>query len=69
MGRYKDGEFKKLIVIYYCHKCQKDKQKELSEHEISGWENECGCCGSHGGIRLEFKCDCGKQNNFSIGSW
>jgi hypothetical protein len=51
--------------------CPKGHVTQLGESvNVTGWEQDCELCGSHGGVELDFVCaECNKSYTIDLNSW
>jgi hypothetical protein len=66
MGKKHTAEIKKIIIETTC--CGEIIRK-CKGYDFSAWEQECGLCGSHGGIEYSFECDCGRRYKIELYDW
>ena len=56
-------------ITFFCKNLEKYIDLEPGEVNFSGWTQERGPCGSHGGADASFSCECGEYHTVDLEEW
>jgi hypothetical protein len=70
MAKKPDPELLSIQVKCSCGQTQLFSGDNLLKVGYRGADDPCECCGSHGGVWINFTCDiCKKFNEIEVSSW
>jgi len=59
-----------IKVCFVCPTTQNEVTQVVTNWDFTSYDNECECCGSHGEIRVDFKCEsCEESHEYYIREW
>ena len=53
----------------YCSKLEQNVIVKAENISWSACDQECDLCGSHGDIKADFRCACGRRHKLELHSW
>jgi len=60
----------KFVVRFTCPKTGGWVEQEIDRFDFSSFDDDCECCGSHGEMKVDFKCEsCDGSHEYFIQEW